>query len=209
MSASHPPAPWRLAGPCIIVPVLVPVERARRFVARDTDIVPAAPGRTLGALIGVTYEPGSTLSYSELLVACATVRTGTRVGGWISHIWVDDEQSLSGGRKIWKLPKELAEFDVDGGRRFGARANGVTLVRMAAARPRLKASLPFEAPVPMISAENGTHFFTLGRSGLAAGPARVRVEVPPESPLAELEMTPAPFAVAGRAELTMPAPVSR
>jgi hypothetical protein len=199
-----------LAGPCIVVPLLVPVERARRFVPGDVQIVPAAPGRTLGALIGVTYEPGSTLSYSELLVVCASVRSGDRVGGWISHIWVDDEQSVSGGRSIWKLPKNLADFTLDrpgnGTQRFTARSDGATLVRIAAGSPRFRAALPTAAPVPMISGADGTRFFTLGRSGLSAGPARVRVEVPPDSPLAELGFTAAPVGVSGRAQLVMDSP---
>ena len=76
---------------------------------------------------------------------------------------------------------------------------------MAAARPRVTASLPGPAPVPMISGGEGSHFFTLGRSGLSAGPARVRVEVPAESPLAALGFTPATVGIAGRAQLVMPA----
>jgi acetoacetate decarboxylase len=209
VSVAHPAAPWRLAGPCVVVPLLVPVARARRFVPGDVQIVPAAPGRTLGTLIGVTYETGSTLAYSELLVVCATVRSGNRVGGWISHIWVDDEQSVSGGRSIWKLPKDLAEFTLDrradGTQRFAARADGATLVRLAAAPPRFRASLPAAAPVPMISGAERARFFTLGRSGLSAGLARVRVDVPPDSPLADLGFTAAPVGVSGRAQLVMDA----
>lgn len=206
----HPPAPWRLGGPAIVVPLLVPVERARAFVPDDVPIVPAAPGRTVGALIAVTYEQGSTLTYSELIAAPATVRGGARVGGWISHIWVDDEQSVSGGRSIWKLPKDLASFALDrrpdGTQRFSARASGAELVRVTAARPRFTASLPAPAPVPMISGGEGSHFFTLGRSCLSGGPARVRVEVPTGSPLEALAFRPAPVGLAGRARLVMDAP---
>ena len=55
---SHPAAPWRLAGPSIVVPALVPIETARRFVPPDVPLVPVAPGVTGGGLIDVTYEHG-------------------------------------------------------------------------------------------------------------------------------------------------------
>jgi hypothetical protein len=206
---SHPPAPWRLAGPAVVVPALVPLERAREVVPRDAQVVPVAPGRTLGGLIAVTYEQGSTLTYSELVASAALVRAGRRIGGWISHIWVDSEASVSGGRSIWKLPKELAEFALDrpgdGVQRFTARAEGATLVRIAAAPPRLRA--PLGGLVPMISASDGgaRHWFTLGRSGLRSGPARVKVEIPADSPFAELGLRPLPVAIAGRAKLVMDA----
>jgi hypothetical protein len=59
----------------------------------------------------------------------------------------------------------------------------------------------------MISASDGgaQHWFTLGRSGLRSGPARVKVEIPAESPFAELGLKPAPVATAGRAKLVMDA----
>ena len=48
---------------------------------------------------------GGTLAYHELIVfSHATTR-----GMVISHIYVDAEQSMHGGREIWGLPKELAD----------------------------------------------------------------------------------------------------
>ena len=203
----HPPAPWRLGGPAVVVPALVPIEQARRVVPSSLAVVPVAPGHTLGGLIAVTYEPGSTLTYSELVVHAGLVRSGSRVGGWISHIWVDSQESVNGGRSIWKLPKEMASFELDrrpdGSQRFAARAEGATLVRIAAAAPRVR--VPLASLVPMVSASDGgaKHWFTLGRSALRAGPARVNVEIPAESPLAGLGLKPAPVATAGRAKLVM------
>jgi acetoacetate decarboxylase len=206
---AHPPAPWRLGGPSLVVPALVPLDRARQAIPDSLAIVPLAPGYTLGGLIAVTYEPGSTLSYSELIACAGMVRSGRHVGGWISHIWVDDQQSVNGGRGIWKLPKDPAAFEVDrdaeGRQRFGARASGATLVRIAAAPPRFLA--PSAGLVPMISASDGGSqaWFTLGRSSMTAGPARVKVEIPPESPFAALGLKVAPVGMAGRARLVMDA----
>jgi hypothetical protein len=210
VSAGHPPAPWRLHGRAIVVPALVPVERARIEVPAGVEIVPVAPGLTAGGLIAVTYEEGSTLTYSELIASPALVRSGRHVGGWISHIWVDSEHSVSGGRSIWKLPKELASFSHDrrddGTQRFEATdANGVPLVRLAAGAPRLTAPAALPAAVPMISVEAGAHFFTLGRSSMRTGLARVRVEITADSPFASAGLRPSPVAVVGYASLVMPA----
>ena len=206
-AAGHPAAPWRLQGRTIIVPALVPLERARAEIHADVEIVPVAPGMTAGGLIAVTYEPGSTLNYSELIACAGLVRSGTSLGGWISHIWVDDEQSVSGGRSIWKLPKELATFShdrrADGTQAFEAADNGVPLVRLAAAAPRFRAPLP--GFTPMVSGSYGEHFFTLGRGRVNGGPARVRTEIPADSPLASLGLQPAPVALAGDARLVMDA----
>ena len=200
----HPPAPWRLGGPAIVIPALVPVEAARRFVPPDAQVLPVAPGLTAGGLIAVTYESGSTLTYSELIVSAALVRAGRSVGGWISHIWVDSERSVNGGRSIWKLPKELASFRHEpAARRFSASAGGTTLVRIAAAAPTLRPPVAVPAVVPMVSGTSGSHWFTLGWSALRASPARVRVEIPPESPVAALGLRPASVGLAGRATLTM------
>lgn len=207
---AHPPAPWRLAGPAIVVPALVPLAAARRFVPRHARVVPVAPGLTAGALVAVTYEHGSTLAYSELVVAAALVRAGRAIGGWISHIWVDSDASVNGGRAIWRLPKEPASFrheaTDDGPRRFEASAAGTPIVRIAAATPRMRPPAPLPAVVPMVSGTRDAQWFTLGRSRLAAAASRVRVEIPPESPLAALGLRPSPVGAVGRAQLTMGPP---
>jgi hypothetical protein len=69
------------------------------------------PGKTVGGIYVARYGAGSTLEYSELIVFSALARMAGRVGGWISHIYVDSEASVAGGQKIWGLPKERARFD--------------------------------------------------------------------------------------------------
>lgn len=59
------------------------------------------------------YGAGSVLGYHELIVISALVRYRRRVGAWVSHIYVDDPLSVAGGREIWGLPKQLAEFSWD------------------------------------------------------------------------------------------------
>lgn len=106
----YPPAPWTLQGHAMTLIRLMDIAAVRPFVPSELAIVPVLPGKTLGLVYGSRYESGSTLEYSELIVSAALVRLGWRLGAWISHIYVDHEKSIAGGREIWGLPKEWADF---------------------------------------------------------------------------------------------------
>lgn len=62
----------------------------------------------------VDYQPGSVLTYGELLVARqVTVRAPSAQAGkhvTVTDIWVDSVPSRDGGRSLWAVPKELATF---------------------------------------------------------------------------------------------------
>ena len=63
----------------------------------------------------VSYREPSPLTYHELLVArLADVPQG-RIPGTvtITDIWVDSPDSLEGGRALWAIPKDLADFDME------------------------------------------------------------------------------------------------
>ena len=101
----------------------------------------------------------------------------TTHGMVVSHIYVDSPESMRGGRAIWGLPKELAEFEYDG-RTFTARQNGDTLLR---ARIRRRPGfLPLLIPTPITSHAGDT----IGRARIKAAPALVTLDVPPSSPFA-------------------------
>ena len=107
---AYPSAPWHLQGYAIQTLHLVEIDRARQFVPPQLEIVAILPGKTLGSLYISEYQSGSVLEYTELIVAPALVKNSGKVGGWISHIYVDNLDSVAGGREIWGLPKEMAEF---------------------------------------------------------------------------------------------------
>src|SRR5688572_23194128 len=107
---TYPSAPWTLKGFAVQTLQLVDTARARSFVPPDLDIVSVLPGKTLGVVYLASYGPESVLSYNELIVVPALTRYGKNVGFWISHIYVDHPDSMAGGREIWGLPKELAQF---------------------------------------------------------------------------------------------------
>ena len=176
--AHHPPPPWHLFGELIVVHALV-------------------QARALGGVLLANYTSG-TLVYRELIVfSHATAR-----GMVVSHIYVDDEQSLSGGREIWGLPKELADFEYTP-TRFAARQNGGTLLE--AAIRRRPGRIPLLIPAPIVSDAGAT----LGYARVKAAPALVTIDVPPSSPFASLGLSGTRPALAGDdLDLTMPAPRS-
>ncbi|NJK99517.1 MAG: acetoacetate decarboxylase family protein [Spirulinaceae cyanobacterium RM2_2_10] len=108
---AYPAPPWHLCGRALLALHLVDLAIARRFVPAELEPVTVLPGKTLGGIYLAHYTPGSTLSYSELIAVPALVRHGNSLGAWISHIYVDDADSVAGGREIWGLPKTLASFD--------------------------------------------------------------------------------------------------
>ena len=107
---SYPPSPWLLKGYATQSLHLVEIDRARQFVPPQLEIAAVLPGKTLGSIYLSEYQSGSILEYNELIVAPALVKNQGKIGGWISHIYVDNPDSVAGGREIWGLPKEMAEF---------------------------------------------------------------------------------------------------
>ena len=107
---NYPQPPWNLKGFAIQTLNLLDVERSRHFIPPELEIVSVLPGKTLGGIYLSAYEEGSLLQYNELIVVAGLTRYQNKIGSWISHIYVDNETSMAGGREIWQLPKEMADF---------------------------------------------------------------------------------------------------
>lgn len=107
---NYPAAPWTLKGHAYATLHLIDVARASKFIPTNLEIVQTLPGKTIGGVFLGKYEAGSTLTYGELIVVAGLVRHRETVGAWISHIYVDNPSSIAGGREIWHLPKEDAQF---------------------------------------------------------------------------------------------------
>jgi acetoacetate decarboxylase len=107
---SYPPSPWHLQGKAILTVNLLDISTARSFVPPELEIVAILPGKTLGGVYLSTYASGSVLEYNELIVTCGLTRYQGQTSSWISHIYVDNATSVAGGREIWGLPKEMADF---------------------------------------------------------------------------------------------------
>jgi acetoacetate decarboxylase len=107
---SYPSAPWHLYGQALQSIHLVDLARAKELVPADLEIVSVLPGKTLGSLYLSVYDANSILEYHELIVVTALVRYQGKIGSWVSHIYVDNLESVAGGREVWGLPKEMADF---------------------------------------------------------------------------------------------------
>lgn len=107
---TYPSAPWHLHGYGIQTLHLLDIDHARPFIPSDLSIVPVLPGKTLGGVYVAYYGTDSVMEYNELIVVSGLVSHAGKIGSWISHIYVDNPDSVAGGRQIWGLPKELAQF---------------------------------------------------------------------------------------------------
>lgn len=106
----YPSSPWHLQGQALQTLHWLDVDCVRPMIPAALSIVPLLPGKTLGSVYIATYGKGSSLEYNELIVVSGLVYQAGRWGAWISHIYVDNPNSVQGGREIWGLPKELAQF---------------------------------------------------------------------------------------------------
>ena len=99
---AYPAAPWNMVGSLWL---------SLFKVADDVDTL--RPRGVYGAAF-VSYEEGSPLTYSELLVARPLAKgddKGRKVT--ITDIWVDSAASVAGGRELWGIPKGLCDFDLE------------------------------------------------------------------------------------------------
>ena len=192
MSAAYPPAPWHLRGDAVVVPVPIRADRARPFLPGDVELV-APGGWTVGGVLLARYDETATMAYRELIVFAGMVRAGAKVGMWVSHIVVDLDASVAGGRAIWGLPKELER-------------NAAHLVVARVRPPRLRLPLPL-TPAVFGRGPEGELLWTATHGTLRGGAALVRLEVPDGSPLAPLGLDGTWPAIAGdRLDLPFPAP---
>lgn len=178
-SVAYPPAPWRLVGQAMLQLHRIPLARAQMLVPGGLSLIPVWPGCTLGGVYCARYGPGSTLQYNELIVLAGLVRIGYRLGAWISHIYVDDLHSRAGGRGIWALPKEMAEFRQTA-ERLTVRQGDALLCSLPASQGRGWVPGPVFAPV--ISHRQGRFLWFRGTGGAWLGSEPGTIDVPPSSP---------------------------
>lgn len=203
----YPPAPWSLQGEALLRLQLVPVEAARQFVPEAVRLVSVLPKRTLAALYLARYQAGSTLQYHELIVVPALVQQGSKMGGWISHIYVDNEASLAGGRDIWALPKEMARFEWQSqGSQCEVKVTreGRTLCHMHTFSRGWGLKLPVVAPALSRRGDRLLSFRGVGSSHVSHG--RGEVHVPGDSPFADLGFAHGRLLFLNRLNLKMDAP---
>jgi hypothetical protein len=107
---AYPQAPWKLQGYTLQTLQLVDIARVRPLIPPELEIISIWPGKTIGGVYLASYGSDSVLEYNELIIVAALTRYVGKLGAWVSHIYVDNPDSVAGGREIWGLPKELAQF---------------------------------------------------------------------------------------------------
>lgn len=185
---SYPIAPWTLKGYAVQTVQLVDIERSRPLIPQELEIVSVWPGKTIGGIYLSSYKFGSTLEYSELIVVAGLVSYSGKIGSWISHIYVDNSDSVAGGREIWGLPKELAEFTWLSGKESSVtvRQGNQELCSLTYTKPSL--ALPLSLALPSFSSSVSDLLLFKGdfasRMGLVSG----KLQIPTDSPFASLNL---------------------
>ena len=183
--ASYPPAPWRLEGAALCTIRTVDIRIAREYVPRGLRIVPVLPGKTLAVLYIAGYGPGSALEYHELIVAPALTFSRGKIGFWVSNIYVDDATSMTAGRQIWGLPKELAAFESSVDERHlevTQNASSLCLIRWNKVPKLIKAPMF----MPAISSLNSRYSYFKASGSSRIGSCRAVITTATTSPFKSL-----------------------
>jgi hypothetical protein len=113
-SPGYPGLPWTQHGRVMLGIKSLRVKDIKNYIPKELTICQFL-GRTIGAIYLAQYnEKSHPLVYDELAIICSLVKfkknKKTYRGFWISHIYVNDKQSLESGRPLWGWPKEWADF---------------------------------------------------------------------------------------------------
>lgn len=191
---TYPQAPWKLKGHGFLTLHWIDIDRVRLLIPEHLQIFSFFPGKTLGGVYIGSYEDGSTLRYNELIAVPALIHHRGKIGVWISHIYVDHPDSVAGGRTIWGLPKEMAEFKWDSASSAPVSSASVSSISIQQGdRPlcclQSHWSLPGIAhPVqaPAFSLLNSQLMRFSGQGKLKWHGAGIDLQIPSESPIADL-----------------------
>lgn len=163
---TYPPEPWDLQGHAYVGVWLLPRGLTPPPQSSKTKVVRIF-GRAIVGAAFFRYDDPSPLTYDEIM-STVLVRQGLRPRVSITHIWVDSEASRDGGRALWAIPKDLAEFERESHRSYVARGIG----SLGVLRVR---RLPFAVPVGFRNAQDRSGELVVsqvkgrGRLGLARG----------------------------------------
>jgi hypothetical protein len=106
MGTDYPATPWRFRGK-----FWAGIFKTSSTIELPAGLKPVLNRRWLVVML-IRYLEG-TLQYDELAFG-VLARWKGYAGLYVPYIWVNDLKSLHGGREIWGVPKEMADFAWDG-----------------------------------------------------------------------------------------------
>ncbi len=192
-SNAYPPPPWKLQGQLYGSIWTLPA-RLMRFQLPPEFKAVVNFGR-VGVFAGfVDYQPGGTLSYHELIAGLIIQQRGKLPYYFnVTHMGVDNEISLRGGRELWGVPKELAEFDYQSSpdnHDFRGIARSETGAVLAEGNFKATVTLPrflkLPCPFPDLQMLHNQPHAASGLFWSRIEFCRGGMVIPPDSPLAEL-----------------------
>jgi hypothetical protein len=173
---TYPPSPWDLTGHAYAGVWLLPKRLTPPPHSALTKPITIF-GRAIVSAAFFVYEEPSPLTYDEIM-STVLVRDGWRLRVSITHIWVNSEASRDGGRELWAIPKDLADFDVAPHSSYAAQGIGSLSLR------RVR-RLPFRLPAAFSSAQDrdGNLLVTPVSGKVRAGLAKARWSFAADGPV--------------------------
>jgi hypothetical protein len=183
---TYPQPPWTLKGDAFVTLQLLDIARVRPLIPAELNIVSVLPGKTIGGVYLSKYSSGSVLEYSELIIIAGVLSYEGKFGGWVSHIYVDNPDSVAGGREVWGLPKELAQFSWEASS-VTVSQSGNLLCKFNYQRQSFGLPLKLSASAFSCKESNLLIFpaFVEANFGLVSS----KLEIPPTSPFASLNIS--------------------
>lgn len=181
--SAYPPSPWRLTAHAYVGLYLVPVGSLPAPHSAATKPVTLF-GHGIVAAAFFVYEEPSPLTYNEIM-STVLVRKGWRPLVSITKIWVDSEASRDGGRALWAIPKDLADFAIDPHTSYVVAEGETSIVALAVHSAR---ALPIALPVGFSVAQDrdGAPLITRVRARGRLGVAKARWSFDPAGPMGYL-----------------------
>lgn len=141
-TADIPPAPWHLTGSACFSLWRLPTAQLPA-PAHGLEYASLA-SQSLVLTVWAAYT-GGTVIYDELAVVVPVRGQGMLAAtGTVVDIWVDDPVSCAGGRRLWSIPKQMAEFETAGSADRGGFTGEMRLAGTQAARVEFEPR--FEVP---------------------------------------------------------------
>ncbi len=183
---SYPQPPWTLKGYAFVTLQLLDIARVRPLIPEKLNIISVFPGKTVGGVYLSKYSSGSVLEYSELIIIAGFLSYEGKFGGWVSHIYVDNPDSVEGGREVWGLPKQLAQFTWTENSVTVSQANNL-LCRLDYNRQSL--GIPLKLSASTFSRQGSNLLIFPAMVEASFGLVSSKLEIPSTSPFASLNIS--------------------